>query len=38
MSLFHRLRRSQTLYVVGATAAVIVASVIVAYAKVRHYQ
>ena len=36
MSLFHRLRRSQTLYIVGATAgAVIVASVIVAYAKVR---
>jgi len=38
MSLFHRFRRSQTLYVVGVTAAVIVASVIVAYAKVRQYQ
>lgn len=38
MSLFHRFRRSQTLYVVGASAAVVIASVIVAYAKVRHYQ
>jgi membrane associated rhomboid family serine protease len=38
MSLFHRFRRSQTLYVVGSAAAVIVVSVIVAYAKVRNYQ
>jgi len=35
---FHELRRFSALYTVGATAAVIVASVVVAYAKVRNYQ
>jgi membrane associated rhomboid family serine protease len=37
MWLFHELRRFSSLYTVGATAAVIAVSVIVAYAKVRNY-
>jgi membrane associated rhomboid family serine protease len=38
MWLFHQFRRSVPLYAVGATAALVVASVVVAYAKVRNYQ
>ncbi|HET7127852.1 MAG TPA: rhomboid family intramembrane serine protease [Gaiellaceae bacterium] len=38
MWLFHQFRRSDALYAVGATAAVIAASVVVAYAKVRGLQ
>ena len=35
---FHQFRRSQTLYAVGATAATIAASVVIAYAKARNLQ
>ena len=38
MWLFHRAGRSSALYTVGATAAVIAASVVVAYAKARNLQ
>jgi membrane associated rhomboid family serine protease len=38
MWLFHQFHRSGALYAVGATAAVVVASVVVAYAKVRGIQ
>jgi membrane associated rhomboid family serine protease len=36
MWLFHQFRRTQSLYTVGATAAVIAASVVIAYAKARN--
>jgi membrane associated rhomboid family serine protease len=38
MWLFHQFRRSTAVYTVGATAAVIAVSVVIAYAKVRGYQ
>jgi len=38
MWLFHYFQRSQTLYIVGATAAVVAASVVIAYAKARNLQ
>ncbi len=38
MWLFHQFRRSSAVYTVGATAAVIAVSVVIAYAKVRGYQ
>lgn len=38
MWLFHRFQRSPALYTVGATAAVIAASVVIAYAKARNLQ
>jgi hypothetical protein len=38
MWVFHEVRGRAALYTVGATAAVIAASVVVAYAKVRNYQ
>ena len=38
MWLFHRFQRSPALYTVGATVAVIAASVVIAYAKARNLQ
>jgi membrane associated rhomboid family serine protease len=38
MWLFHYFQRSQTLYIVGASAAVVAASVVIAYAKARNLQ
>jgi membrane associated rhomboid family serine protease len=38
MWLFHQIQRKPAVYTVGATAAVIAASVVIAYAKVRGYQ
>jgi membrane associated rhomboid family serine protease len=38
MWLFHRFQRSQALYTVGTTAAVIAVSVVIAYAKARNLQ
>ena len=38
MWLFHQFQRKPAIYAVGATAAMIAASVVIAYAKVRGYQ